>query len=176
MRGMKNPLLATVIFLLLFLSTTNAQKMTRISKIGIRHDGTALFYNDSEHLFKTVPSSHEIYIKSKKAFKTAKVFGIAALGSVGVGVILSGIPPDPDMYCDTFCFSTAQVIGFITAGIGFPLFGTIGVIANNIGKSKQRKAIDLYNNHYGNSLSDSRSQVIWSFGFSENGMGIVVRF
>lgn len=174
-RGMKLYWITLLLFLL-SASTLPAQRMSRISKRIISFEGESYKYRESEERFKPIPFSHERYVKSIKSFNTARTFGYLSLGSLGTGLVLFMFQPDADMSCDTFCFTTAQAVGFIIAGVWFPIFGTIAVTANSSGRYHQKQAINLFNGQYGIGQVRPAQSIVLSLGFTSHGLGFTLRF
>ena len=94
--------------------------------------------------------------------------------SDGIGALLL-LADNNSGYCDTFCFTTGDVIGFFTIGLVAPITGSAGTGIHAGGNKYGRAAFSQFNSSR-TPIMDEQENDYLRIGVAENGFGFTLRF
>ena len=160
---------------LLAFSQVSAQLMVIVSPKTVIKDDVQVPYKSLNDTFKKVPGGHLVYLNSLKSDRKARSTGWTSLGLLAGGVLLIAVDNPGGRYCDTFCFTAGDIIGFFAATFGFASVGIAALITRAKANKRQRNAVYLYNLSIRDDISHAPKQSL-EFGLTSSGLGIVYRF
>jgi len=149
--------------------------MIILSDRAVAIDGVKVPIEDLDETFRQVPGGHLVYLNAVKSDKVARSSGYTTLGLLAGGLILIAVDNTNGRYCDTFCFTTGDVIGFFAIAFGVPIVGTAALLTRGKAKRRLRHAVQLYNQYVLEDVSINTSPSL-HVGFTSNGFGFVVTF
>jgi len=135
-------ILIKVSFLGLMWNVGAAQEMKVISSKTVEIKGQRIPYQNLHERFEPIPGGSFVYNNSLISDKKARSTGYTTLGLIGGGVLLA-LVDNREGPCDNFCFTTGQVIGFLSVTVGGSIVGTAALITRAKAAKRQRQAVDL---------------------------------
>jgi len=123
-------------------------------------DGRLLKNVEVEQRFRTSPEALQLYQKGQSKYKMGDNYLFVGVLYLGGSAIMLGLADgDEDI----------TMIGSIFA-IASPIMFTAGFILKSSGKKHVQSAVNTYNR------TNTTSNVEFDFGFTKNGIGLVMRF
>ena len=165
-----------MLFLFLNICFHTSLSAQGISKINYNHKYEFLYqeqqykYLDMGDILSQHEGAYVHYVKATKKLKTAKIWGIVSLSSLGFSAILFA----SDIGIDKGDVAYKSVFGVWLIAIVTLPSGIISLITGGLGRKDKRSSIALFNEAYGVQLT--RENPIELSLVVKNGLGLQLKF
>jgi len=106
----------------------------------------------------------------------ARKFGLTTLGAMAFGTLSIVLDNNTPEHCEWFCLSTGDILGLASWLFIVPVAAGATLVSATIFLINQGRSISIYNSDQDISQFQKESTLNLSLGFSNNGVGVHLRF
>lgn len=153
---------------------TSTQKMYRLTNYvnSYLYKGERYKFKDMRNIFSENALALENYDQAISWGKYSKMFNIGTISSLGIGAIALALDPPGDMYCDLFCITSGELIGYTMLIIAAPM-AIVALCLTATTTTYRDDSVKIFNQepHTGDDTS-----LELKIGLGQNGLGLFVGF